>query len=303
MVVWLCGCMVVLLYGGWVVWLLGCWVVGLLDCVFVGLLGCLVVLLSKIGPKSVPKGSQKGPKDVQHGYQKGPPEGLMTLGALGAFFGIFVHGFLVLLGRFGCHFGGQWGPIVAPELTLSDSLVYFSWIEKLPEKQYFPEPSKIAEVGPNVVFIQGFILFSAPIHVVSGDKMMILGGPSKIIFFQKWTHGGARFGKQCIKRGCQQLRSLFLFDVLPFCEKLQMCDFWLFHFNEITAAKIKISSFLVRFFNFCARIFCALGPFWVPFGGPVGSRGGPKSELLGTKSAQRGSKRVFRRGGEKAFEK
>ena len=96
-------------------------------------------------------------------------------------------------------------------------------------------------------FIWGFILFSAPIHVVSGDKMMLLGGPSKIIFFQKWTHGGARFGEQCIKRGCQQLRSLFLFDVLPFCEKLQMCDFWLFHFNEITAAKIKISSFFVRF--------------------------------------------------------
>ena len=114
---------------------------------------------------------------------------------------------------------------------------------------------------------------------------------------------GARFGKQCIKRGCQQLRSLFLFDVLPFCEKLQMCDFLLFHFNEITAAKIKISSFLVRFFNFCARIFCALGPFWVRFGGPVGSRGGPKSELLGTKSAQRGSKMVFRRGVQKAFKK
>ena len=182
----------------------------------------------------------------------------MTLGALGALPGFVVHVVLVLLDRFSSQMGTMWGSIFAPGLTLSDSLVYFSWIEKRPEKQYFPEPSKIAEVGPNVVFIQGFILFSAPIHVVSGDKMMILGGPSKIIFFQKWAHGGARFGEQCIKRGCQQLRSLFLFDVLPFCEKLQLCDFWLFHFNEITAAKINISSFLVRFLEFlCTDFWCS----------------------------------------------
>ena len=46
----------------------------------------------------------------------------------------------------------------------------------------------------------------------------------------------------------------------------------------------------MRFLKFCARFFCALGPFWVPFGGPVGSRGGPKIELLGTKSAQEAPK-------------
>ena len=90
-----------------VVWLCGCWVVGLLGCWVVGLLGCLVVLLSKICPKSVPKGSQNGPKSVPNGSQKGSPEGLMTLGALGALLGIFVHGILVLLGRFGCHFGAS----------------------------------------------------------------------------------------------------------------------------------------------------------------------------------------------------
>ena len=77
----------------------------------------------------------------------------MTLGALGALPGFVVHVVLVLLDRFSSQMGTMWGSIFAPGLTLSDSLVYFSWIEKRPEKQYFPEPSKIAEVGPNVVFI------------------------------------------------------------------------------------------------------------------------------------------------------
>ena len=44
------------------------------------------------------------------------------------------------------------------------------------------------------------------------------------------------------------------------------------------------------FGNFCARICGALGPFWVPFWGPVGSRGGPQIELLGTKSTQEAPK-------------
>ena len=44
------------------------------------------------------------------------------------------------------------------------------------------------------------------------------------------------------------------------------------------------------FGNFCARIFGALGPFWEPFWGPVGSRGGPQIELLGTKWAQEAPK-------------
>ena len=48
--------------------------------------------------------------------------------------------------------------------------------------------------------------------------------------------------------------------------------------------------FWCAFWNFCARIFGALEPFWVPFGGPVGSRGGPKIQLLGTKSAQEAPK-------------
>ena len=39
----------------------------------------------------------------------------MTLGALGALLGIFVHGFLVLLDRFGCHFGAQWDPEGVPK--------------------------------------------------------------------------------------------------------------------------------------------------------------------------------------------
>ena len=79
----------------------------------------------------------------------------------------------------------------------------FSWNEKRPENHYFPEPSKIAEVGPNVAFIQGFILFSAPIHVDLVPNMMILGPPSEISFFHKWPLGGARFGQQLIKRGYQ----------------------------------------------------------------------------------------------------
>ena len=120
---------------------------------------------------------------------------------------------------------------------------------------------------------------------------MILGGPSKIIFFQKWTHGGARFGKQCIKRGCQQLRSLFLFDVLPFFEKRQLCDFWLFHFNEITAAKINISFFL------CADFLCSwavLGAIW----GASGVQRGSQNRAFGDQVGTRGSKMVFRRGVE-----
>ena len=39
----------------------------------------------------------------------------MTLGAPGALLGIVVHGFLVLLDRFGCHFGGQWDPEGIPK--------------------------------------------------------------------------------------------------------------------------------------------------------------------------------------------
>ena len=37
--------------------------------------------------------------------------------------------------------------------------------------------------------------------------------------------------------------------------------------------------------DFCSRFLGVLGPFWVPFWDPVGSRGGPKIQLLGTKSA------------------
>ena len=39
----------------------------------------------------------------------------MTLGAPGALLGIVVHGLLVLLDRFGCHFGGQWDPEGVPK--------------------------------------------------------------------------------------------------------------------------------------------------------------------------------------------
>ena len=69
-----------------------------------------------------------------------------------------------------------------------------------------------------------------------------------------------------------------------------MCNFWLFHFNEITAAKIKVSSFSVRFLKFCARIFCAIGPFWVPFGEPVtGSHCGPTGARCGHTGVPLGS--------------
>ena len=42
----------------------------------------------------------------------------MTLGAPGALLGICVHGFLVLLDRFGCHFGTQWDPEGGPKIQL-----------------------------------------------------------------------------------------------------------------------------------------------------------------------------------------
>ena len=75
---------------------------------------------------NVPNESQVGPKFVRNcpqmcptGLRKGYPECLrilkMALGALGAFLAIFVRGFVVLLGRFGCHFGGQWDPDGVPK--------------------------------------------------------------------------------------------------------------------------------------------------------------------------------------------
>ena len=45
------------------------------------------------------------------------------------------------------------------------------------------------------------------------------------------------------------------------------------------------------------------GPLWEPFWGPVGSKGGPKIQLLGTKAAYEASKIVFRKGVDKRFEK
>ena len=45
-----------------------------------------------------------------------------------------------------------------------------------------PEPFKIDEVGPDVAFIQGLILFSALMNVDSVPKMTILGSPSKSTF-------------------------------------------------------------------------------------------------------------------------
>ena len=46
----------------------------------------------------------------------------MTLGALGALLGIFVHGLFMLVGRFGCHFGGQWDPERVPKSSFWDKI-------------------------------------------------------------------------------------------------------------------------------------------------------------------------------------
>ena len=54
----------------------------------------------KLVPKRVPKRVLRGPYDLGRSW-----------GALG----ICVHGFFVLLDRFGCHFGGQWDPEGVPK--------------------------------------------------------------------------------------------------------------------------------------------------------------------------------------------
>ena len=67
------------------------------------------------------------------------------------------------------------------------------------KKHTFPEPSKNNEVGPNVAFIQGLILFVEPTFVESVPKMTILGSPSKSTFFKKGPLGGPGSAKKLIK--------------------------------------------------------------------------------------------------------
>ena len=90
--------------------------------------------------------------------------------------------------------GDHMGSIFAPRLTSNASLAYFSQIGKRQQNHSFPEPRKIAKVGPHVAFIQGFIRISAPIYVDSVPKITILGCLPKIIFPQM-VIGWARFTK------------------------------------------------------------------------------------------------------------
>ena len=66
----------------------------------------------------------------------------MTLGALGALLGIFVHGILVLLGRFGCTFlgasglqGGSQNQAFGDKIgTRGSKMVFRRGVEKMFEK-------------------------------------------------------------------------------------------------------------------------------------------------------------------------
>ena len=70
---------------------------------------------------------------------------------------------------------------------------------KRPKKHHFPEPSKINEVGPNVAFLQGKVLFFEHTFVDSVPKMMILGSPSKSTFFKKGALEGPGSAKKLKK--------------------------------------------------------------------------------------------------------
>ena len=246
-VVWLYGCIVVWLLGCWVVGLLGCWVVGLRLCWVVGLLGCVVIKIrSQIGPKSVPKASQRGPK----WFPKRVPRGSYDLGRTWVAFGNFCARTFGALGPFWVPFWGPEGTHFCPRINFERFFgVFFvdrKTVRKTVLSRTFQNRGSRAQCG---FYTRIYIIFCTHSCGLGGQNDAFRG-PFKNQIFPKMDpwRGGARFGKQCIKRGCQQLRSLFLFDVLPFCEKLQMCDFWLFHCNEMTAAKIKKSSFFVRFF-------------------------------------------------------
>ena len=55
--------------------------------------------------------------------------------------------------------------------------------------------------------------------------------------------------------------------------------------------------------GFCSRFFGALGPIWVPFWDPVGSRENPKIQLLGPSRRKRDQKMESQRGIEKMLAK
>ena len=90
--------------------------------------------------------------------------------------------------------------LLAPKSRQTTSSIDF-WtpfgpLGKRPKKHHFPEPSKIDEVGPNVAFLQGKVLFFEHTFVDSVTKMMILGSPSKSTFFQKGALEGPGSAKK-----------------------------------------------------------------------------------------------------------
>ena len=72
----------------------------------------------------------------------------------------------------------------------------FGPLGKRPKKHHFPEPSKIDEVGPNVAFLQGKVLFFEHTFVDSVPKMRILVSPSKSTFFKKGALEGPGSAKK-----------------------------------------------------------------------------------------------------------
>ena len=93
--------------------------------------------------------------------------------------------------------------LLAPKSRQTTSSIDFwtpFWpIGKRPKKHNFPEPSKINEVGPNVAFIQGLILFFEHTFVDSVPKMTILGSPSKSTFFKKGPLEGPGSAQKLLK--------------------------------------------------------------------------------------------------------
>ena len=99
-----------------------------------------------------------------------------------------------ILEPFGAH-GALLGALGRSRANIQRFFGAFTAIEKQIKKQPSPEPSKITKVCPNVVFIQGLILFSALNYVASVPKMTIVC-PFKKKYFQKWTLGGTRIGQE-----------------------------------------------------------------------------------------------------------
>ena len=76
-------------------------------------------------------------------------------------------------------------PKSRPTVSSIDFGAPFWPIGQRPKKHHFPEPSKINEVGPNVAFIQGLILFLHPLMSTRSPKWRFQGPLQNPLFSKK----------------------------------------------------------------------------------------------------------------------